>query len=204
MSKEILLVVDAVSNEKGVSKDVIFGALEAALAILLLQPGPPLMFMGDEWGATEPFPFFCDFTGELAQAVRDGRRREFAEAYADHGNEIPDPLSEETRNIAMLDWDARTEPQHAQRLALIRALLAARKKGVAPLLPAMVTPGDVHFESGLLTARWAAGEKGLLLLANLSDTAKPKPNTPWGEPVWGDDPAGKLPPWSVYAAIGGG
>ena len=57
-------------------------ALEAALTVTLLSPAPPLMFMGDEWGAREPFPFFCDFTGELAEAVRDGRRKEFAEAYA--------------------------------------------------------------------------------------------------------------------------
>jgi maltooligosyltrehalose trehalohydrolase len=72
-------------------------ALVSALAVLLLQPGPPLLFMGDEWGARQPFPFFCDFSGDLADAVRKGRRREFAEAYAAHGNEIPDPLSPDTR-----------------------------------------------------------------------------------------------------------
>ena len=92
----------------------------------------------------------------------------------------------------MLDWDARTEPAHAKRLAFTRALLAARKKWVAPLIPAMVTPGDVRLESGLLSARWRAGAKSLLLLANLSDAAKPKPETPWGQPVWGDDPPGEL------------
>src|SRR6185312_1290252 len=64
--------------------------LEAAIAITLLAPTPPLMFMGDEWGAREPFPFFCDFHGELADAVREGRTREFAEAYARHRNNIPD------------------------------------------------------------------------------------------------------------------
>jgi len=176
--------------------------LEAALAVLLLQPGPPLMFMGDEWGATEPFPFFCDFKGALAQAVRDGRRREFAEAYAAHGDEIPDPLSEGTRNIAVLDWDAREKPAHAKRLALTRALLAARMKWVAPLIPAMLTPGDVRFAAGLLTARWIAGDKSLLLLANLADTPQAKPAMTWGEPVWGETPPDGLPPWSVYAALG--
>jgi maltooligosyltrehalose trehalohydrolase len=178
-------------------------ALEAALAVLFLQPAPPLMFMGDEWGATEPFPFFCDFTGELAQAVRQGRRREFAEAYALHGDEIPDPLAPETRDAAVLDWDARKKPAHAARLALTRALLAARKKWVTPLVPAMVTPGEVRFESGLLTARWLAGDKNLMLLANLSDAAQPKPAISWGAPIWGDAPQHELPPWSVYAAVGG-
>jgi maltooligosyltrehalose trehalohydrolase len=178
-------------------------ALEAALAVLFLQPSPPLMFMGDEWGATEPFPFFCDFQGDLAQAVRDGRRREFAEAYATHGDEIPDPLSPDTRALAVLDWDARDKPEHAKRLALTRALLAARRRFVAPLLPAMTTPGKVAFDGGLLSARWSAGAKMLLLLANLSDAGTPKPELAWGEPVWGGEPPPQLPPWSVYVAIGG-
>ena len=59
-------------------------AVEAALAVLLLQPGPPLLFMGDEWGAREPFPFFCDFKGELADAVRKaaaGVRRSLCRAW---------------------------------------------------------------------------------------------------------------------------
>src|SRR5258707_50815 len=45
-------------------------ALAAALAVTLLAPMPPLMFMGEEWGSTTPFPFFCDFHGALADAVR--------------------------------------------------------------------------------------------------------------------------------------
>jgi maltooligosyltrehalose trehalohydrolase len=177
-------------------------ALEAALAVLFLQPGPPLMFMGDEWGATEPFPFFCDFMGELAEAVRQGRRREYADFYAAYGDEIPDPLTQETRDSAVLDWDARKAPAHAKRLALTRALLAARHRFVAPLIPAMTTPGEVRCESGLLTARWAAAEKTLLLLANLTDAGKAKPALSWGTPIWGDEPPPALPPWSVYASIG--
>jgi maltooligosyltrehalose trehalohydrolase len=178
-------------------------ALEAALAVLFLQPGPPLMFMGDEWGAREPFAFFCDFHDELAEAVRQGRRREFAEAYAAHGDEIPDPLSADTRNAAVLDWDARDKPAHAKRLALTRGLLAARQKWIAPLIATMTTPGDIEWESGLLTARWNAAEESLMLLANLSDAARANPMTAWGEPVWGGAPPRELQPWSVYAAIGG-
>ena len=64
-------------------------AVEAALAVLIMQPSPPLLFMGEEWGATEPFPFFCDFKGELADAVRQGRKREFAEAYANTAMRYP-------------------------------------------------------------------------------------------------------------------
>jgi malto-oligosyltrehalose trehalohydrolase len=179
-------------------------ALEAALAILLLQPSPPLMFMGEEWGATEPFPFFCDFAGDLAEAVRNGRKAEFSDAYTKSGADIPDPLSAETRAAAVLDWDAREQPPHAARLALTRSLLAARKRWIAPLLPSMTGAGEVTLQAGVLNARWPAGQKTLLLLANLSDSAKPKPkNLAWGAPVWGESPPDELPPWLVYAAIGG-
>ena len=53
---------------------------------------PPMLFMGEEWGSKAPFPFFCDFKGDLAEAVRNGRRKEFAGAYAEHGDDVPDPL----------------------------------------------------------------------------------------------------------------
>jgi maltooligosyltrehalose trehalohydrolase len=177
-------------------------ALTAALAVLLLQPGPPLLFMGDEWGARQPFPFFCDFRGDLAEAVRKGRRREFAEAYAAHGNDIPDPLSPATRAAAALDWDAVKEPAAARRLAMARDLLAVRHHRIAPLLPALTTPGRVTFDNGVLYARWSAGKPELVLLANLSDEHRASPARSWGEPIWGDMPARELPPWTVYVGLG--
>jgi maltooligosyltrehalose trehalohydrolase len=179
-------------------------ALAAALSVLLLQPSPPLLFMGEEWGAKQPFPFFCDFTGELANAVRNGRRKEFAEAYARYGDEIPDPLSGGTRASAVLDWSVITNPGHAQRLALTRSLLAARKRAIVPLLPAITSGGEISFEGGILSARWAAGAKILELLANLSDAAKARPvDLHWSGPVWGGEPPRELPAWSVYVTIGG-
>ena len=111
---------------------------------MLLAPSPPLMFMGDEWGAREPFPFFCDFKGELAEAVRNGRRKEFAEAYAQHSHDdVPDPLSEQTVRLATLDWAAIDQPAHRARLDLVRRLLAARKSFVIPRLP-QLRPGSRH------------------------------------------------------------
>ena len=74
-------------------------AIEAALAITLLAPMIPMLFMGEEWGSKAPFPFFCDFEGDLAEAVRQGRRREFAGAYAKYGDEVPDPLEPSTFRI---------------------------------------------------------------------------------------------------------
>jgi maltooligosyltrehalose trehalohydrolase len=178
-------------------------ALKVALAVLLLQPSPPLLFMGEEWGATEPFPFFCDFTGDLADAIRNGRKREFAEAYARHGDEIPDPLSGDTRTSAVLDWDSPGKPEHARRLELTRALLATRRRWIVPLLPAMTGGGSATFDDGILHATWPAGPDSLLLLANVSSTPTPCPPIAWGDQIWGDAPPRDLPPWSVYAAIGG-
>ena len=120
-------------------------ALEAALAVTLLSPAPPLMFMGDEWGTRQPFPFFCDFKGDLANAVREGRRREFAEAYARHGDKVPDPLA----------------PEAQSQTAFFETLTAAQEEQVDQTLTALAeTPvsaptravlrASVLFEHGLV------------------------------------------------------
>ena len=177
--------------------------LAAAFAVLLLQPSPPLLFMGEEWGATEPFAFFCDFQGELAEAVRNGRKREFAEAYAKHGGaDIPDPLARATRDAAVLDWDARLRAPHAERLALTKSLLAARKRFVVPLAGAMTGESTARFEKGVLEARWRADGRELHLIANLADTPNASPPVQWNEIVWGGPPPATFAPWAVHAGIG--
>lgn len=185
-------------------------ALEAALTVLLLQPSPPLLFMGEEWGATEPFPFFCDFTGELADAVREGRRRDLADAYAACGPDFPDPLALGTRVAAMLDWDARARAPNAKRLELTRALLAARHQHIVPLLPAITQGGQAQLLDGVLTASWPADTKCLRMIVNLSDTERLRPKFAEGKifyrkSIWGDafesPPPARLPPWSVHVAL---
>ena len=74
------------------------------------------------------------FSGPLAEAVRKGRREEFEDAYAELGDEIPDPLAEETFRSAVLDWDARATPEGRKRLALVRDLLDDARKEIAPRL----------------------------------------------------------------------
>jgi maltooligosyltrehalose trehalohydrolase len=178
-------------------------ALEAALAITLLVPMPPLMFMGEEWGSTKPFPFFCDFHGALAEAVRKGRRAEFKSAYAEMGDEIPDPLLEETFRSAVLDWPASATPAGQKRLALVRGLLAARVNEIAPRL-AGATFGSAHFDRAVLIASWRLADgKGLHLLANLCGHESPQSRgMPAARPIWGGKAPAVLPPWSVYWSIG--
>jgi len=174
-------------------------AIEAALAITLLAPMVPMLFMGEEWGSKAPFPFFCNFEGDLAEAVRDGRRKEFAGVYAKYGNEIPDPLDPLTFQSAMLDWQSLNEEAGRKRLALVRSLLAIRRREIVPRL-ADTTFGGAHATGGdLLTADWRMGDGTTLrLLANLSagEIAREQSETT-GTPIWGDETSGLVPPWSV-------
>ncbi len=174
--------------------------VDAALAVMLLAPSPPLMFMGEEWGASQPFPFFCDFAGDLANAVREGRRREFKEQYIAGGDvdAIPDPLAEQTFRSAVLDWTARGKPPHSQRLALVTKLLAVRREQIIPRLASSVAPGEASFVGTVLKAHWPLGGGELALIANLSPDPAPRPHDPSGVPIWGDPPPANLPPWSVY------
>jgi len=177
--------------------------LAASLAVLLLGPMPPLLFMGEEWGASTPFPFLCDFPEPLASAVRKGRREEFESAYAALGDAIPDPLAEETFRLAVLDWDARASPAGQRRLGLVSELLAVRVREIAPHL-ARTRFGSAHHDGAVLQAHWPRGDRySLRLLANLSDTAAERPLPPRvGRPIWGGEPAHTLPPWSVFWSIG--
>jgi maltooligosyltrehalose trehalohydrolase len=180
-------------------------ALIAALAVTLLAPMPPLLFMGEEWGSTQPFPFFCDFQGALADAVRKGRREEFKAAYAEFGCAIPDPLEEDTFRRAVLDWGATATPASRKRLALVRDLLAVRRQEIVPRL-AGASFAAARLEASVLIADWSlGGGDRLRLLANLSDgeAARPRNFQPL-RPIWGAEPAQLLPAWSVSWSMGVG
>jgi maltooligosyltrehalose trehalohydrolase len=178
-------------------------AIEAALAITLLAPMIPMLFMGEEWGGTEPFPFLCDFQGDLADAVRKGRRREFAGAYAKYGDEIPDPLDETTFRSAVLDWNARDLPKAHRRLILVRNLLSVRRREIVPRL-AGARFGDAAVEGdSLLSAGWRMGDgTSLQLWANLSNQIINFHTKMTGTKIWGSDLSDVISPWAVHWHIG--
>ena len=175
-------------------------AIEAALAITLLAPMIPMLFMGEEWGAKTPFPFFCDFKGDLADAVRQGRRREYGWAYAKYGDEVPDPLHELTFHSAALDWQSRNEPAGRQRLALVAELLAIRRREIFPRLAGAVFGDAKAHDNGLTTANWRMGDGATLdLTANLSSSdITRQASQPPGTPIWGGEAGDRLPPWFVF------
>ena len=102
-------------------------AFRAATALLLFAPETPLLFMGQEWAASAPFPFFTDHNAELGPLVSAGRKNEFKD-FPGFSGEVPDPQDEATFRQAILDWSEREAPVHAHTLAFTRALLALRPR----------------------------------------------------------------------------
>jgi len=101
-------------------------AQKVAAATVLLAPGIPLLFMGEEWAAEQPFPYFTSHSDPaLARAVTEGRRREFA-SFSWQG-EVPDPQAEATFASAVLRFADREREPHRGVLAFYRALLALRR-----------------------------------------------------------------------------
>ena len=140
-----------------------------AAALLLLSPYVPLLFMGEEYGETNPFQYFVSHGDpQLIEAVREGRRKEF-EAFG-WGDEVPDPQSEETFARSRLDRSRISEPQHREMLALYKELLRLRR--VEPAL----RPGETevrvdHDEDDAWITVELAPDGGRMLIAvfNLSD-----------------------------------
>jgi maltooligosyltrehalose trehalohydrolase len=186
--------------ESKVSSEIV----EAALAITLLAPAIPMLFMGDEWGSKTPFPFFCGFEGDLAAAVRKGRRREYAWAYAKYGDDVPDPLEPSTFRSAVLDWESRDESSGKKRLAMVRQLLAIRLQQIVPRLAGAAFGNAQAADNGLLTAHWRMGDDATLrLTANLTNRAiTHRPNETTGTPIWGGEAGHPIPPWSVFWHLG--
>ncbi|WP_242198114.1 MULTISPECIES: malto-oligosyltrehalose trehalohydrolase [unclassified Pseudomonas] len=145
-------------------------ALKAATTLLLLSPMIPLLFMGDEVNAEEPFLFFTDHHGELAEAVREGRRNEFADfaAFKDpqRREHIPDPNALPT---FVQSAPVFTENQHAQ---FYRQLLSLRHQRIVPHLPGSVALGAQVLGQGAVSARWRLGN-GSVLQIDLNLGAEP-------------------------------
>jgi maltooligosyltrehalose trehalohydrolase len=183
-------------------------ALRAVAALVFLAPSPPMLFMGEEWAASTPFLFFCDFEPNLAKLVTEGRRREF-EAFPQFADPavratIPDPAAATTFEASRLRWEERDAPQHAAALAFTTALLHARAHNVIPFV-ANVRGSDAVCErigATGLTLRWKLADGMLHADANLA----PDPLDGFPERVTGESfyathgeayHAGRAPAWAV-------
>jgi malto-oligosyltrehalose trehalohydrolase len=181
-------------------------ALRAIAAVYLLLPQVPMLFMGEEWGSTQPFPFFCDFSGELATAVRDGRREEFARfpEFKDEAmrERIPDPLSEATFASAQLAWDDLKLPSHAGWLDFYTRLLAIRRSSLVPVFDGIRRGGAYQvLGDGVVAVRWQLQDgRELKLDANLSARVTAAFSGMAGGVLWEEGDA--RGPWFVRWSIG--
>nr|WP_298719970.1 malto-oligosyltrehalose trehalohydrolase [uncultured Steroidobacter sp.] len=184
--------------------------LRAGLAVLLLAPQIPMLFMGEEYGALQPFLYFCDYHGELARSIREGRRNEFASfgAFADEQRreQIPDPNDEQTYRASQLDQAERTRSPHREWLAYTQALLEVRNERLAPLIPEIV-PAAARYTTDdcALTVTWPLRDgRALLMQANFGDPAKPVHRL--GEILYSTAGASMqdaaLGPWEVRLSLG--
>jgi malto-oligosyltrehalose trehalohydrolase len=182
-------------------------AVRAITAIYILLPQVPMLFMGEEWAAAQPFPFFCDFGPDLADAVRNGRRQEFAR-FPEFQNEamrerIPDPQAESTFASAKLNWQDLARDPHRHWLAWYKRLLAVRMETIVPMVR-QIGARAARYEvigPGAVRVAWRLGAGGVLtLIANLSRRSIKTGGFPPGEAFWCEgsfEADGTGGPWSV-------
>lgn len=183
--------------------------LRAAMAVLLLAPSPPLLFMGEEFGSKTPFLFFCDFAFELAENVRNGRLAEFArfeqfrspKAQA----QIPDPNEPATFLASKLDWDCIEQAPHRDWLSFYKKLLACRRERIIPRIRD-IESGVATFDvlgPAAVQVRWPLARGGSLeLIGNLGRESLVLRNKPQGELVYAtvedyDPVSAQVPPLSA-------
>lgn len=150
--------------------------LEAATALLLLSPAIPLIFMGEEAGSQSPFLFFTDFHEGLADAVREGRRREFARfpSFSDPAarRRIPDPNAVTTYQKSL----PGPGPQAEEWRALYRQLLAIRHREIVPDLTHCHALEARPIGNSAVSASWQLGEGRILaIVANLGTAGIDEP-----------------------------
>ena len=187
--------------------------LRVLTAMLMLMPQIPLLFMGEEYGETQPFHFFCDYQGEIADAIRLGRRDE-AENFGGipqgrTADDLPDPLAPETFANSKLRWSRAESPAGRRHLALIGELAGIRQRHIVPLLARTAVPDfrTIAADTGVIATDWQFGAASLELRINLSEHRKSIPafrGTPIftsGEHGRTTDPPRELAGPGIIAAI---
>ncbi|PDT02803.1 malto-oligosyltrehalose trehalohydrolase [Rhizobium chutanense] len=179
-------------------------AVKAVISIYLLAPEIPMLFMGEEWGATEPFPFFCDFDEDLNEKVRQGRRQELSRLPGFDAGDLLDPTTPLTFAAAKLDWSKRTT---SDMLDYYKTLLDLRHRRIVPLLKGAVGGSAVYRSAGnAIAVDWTLAEsRRLHLRANLGNAAAPllEPRQDDTETIFrlGGSGGDGLGPWTVIWSI---
>jgi maltooligosyltrehalose trehalohydrolase len=148
------------------------GRLRVAAALLLTSPFVPLLFQGEEWGATTPFQYFTGHTDpQLGRVVSRGRREEFS-SFGWDPDSVPDPQDPATFERSRLDWTEPDSGCHADLLAWYRRLIALRRR-----IPALTDPrlGRVETECDPASG-WLVVRRGpVVVAANLGERERAFP-----------------------------
>ncbi len=144
-------------------------AYRAASALLLLTPHTPLLFMGQEWGASTPFQYFTDHEEALGHLIEKGRREEFREAFARSHlqGEVPPCQAESTFLRSKLNWAELDRPEHAPILVLYRELLRLRREQPAFRPSSRELVRVAALEGKTIALRAAAADGDWLVLCDL-------------------------------------
>jgi malto-oligosyltrehalose trehalohydrolase len=187
--------------------------IRAIASIYLLLPQIPMLFMGEEWGASTPFPFFCDYHGELADAVKKGRYDQLMKLDPAPSQEemerAPDPQAESTLRDAQLKWEELEEGEHAQWFDLYKRLIHVRLQSICPLLAGLARScgSSTVIAPGALTAEWTLhGGVKLHLAANLCKQPRSGFPLAQGQELWmqgSQQGVDTLDAWSVRWTLEG-
>ncbi|EKP26854.1 Malto-oligosyltrehalose trehalohydrolase [Klebsiella michiganensis] len=160
------------------------GKTRVLLAALLLSPHIPLLFMGEEFGESNPFLFFTDFQGSLAKAVREGRAKEFA-GHAGHDKPVPDPNDPLTFIRSKLDWQKAASEEGKSWLRFTRNLILLRHRYIVPLLAegGGVEGKILHTEPQALAVSWQFAGGTLSVALNIGEEPLALPEIP-GEVIF--------------------
>ncbi|MEP7333100.1 MAG: DUF3459 domain-containing protein, partial [Terracoccus sp.] len=171
-----------------ISESITPGQQAIGAALYLLSPYTAMIFMGEEWRASTPFQFFTSFDEKwLADAVREGRRGEFASHGWDE-NDVPDPQQPETREASVLAWEEVSQAEHIAMLEFYRQLIALRRSE-PDLASGDLTDSQVQVDDA---ARWLTLTRGaFVIVANLAAKSQVVPVQCDGAQVvasWGAPP----------------
>ena len=180
--------------------------VRALSALYLLVPQIPMLFMGDEWGASTRFTFFCDLKGDIAKGIREGRLKFLQKNLGvdDKALErVPDPLAEQSFLDSHLNWNELAERSHCDWLAWYLRILTVRREQVIPLLRSVCERCGTYELLGprAFIGRWNLDRDAQLVLhANLSGEPASGFPTVAERIIWlegSEQSPGVLAPWTV-------
>jgi maltooligosyltrehalose trehalohydrolase len=172
------------------------GALAAGAALLLLGPFTPMLFMGEEWGASTPWRYFTSFPDEeLGRAISEGRRQEFA-GYGWSATDVPDPQDPQSRDVSVLDWNERQKEDHEKLLHWYADLITVRRS-----LPGVISDAwdaEIERDGHLIVLR----RPTVVVACNIGSGPVPAPETS-GTPLlrWPADTPEEASAWLLSQSV---